>query len=315
MVMYYPYFRGKQFELVLLRERADFISSNPINPIIEFVRDNSSSAHRVLGNLVECEAEFTVIINPLVGDLVGRQDTVLDFISGVVPPDYENISLGYIVNRNTDVGELRETIRVGDRESYTIIHYGHADGERISAETNSSDRVKTHIFIDDYTSRLYRRHFRKEGVERVLIRDGFRIMRNVDYQPSEHFSDLHITYTDDGMDGFGDFLIVGDEYRETGGPAFAIAIHLTYLGEEADMFVMHFVSERSGSPVDPAGKFQEALEKLMEELNRQDTLLFCSNACDEYRDLFESSHFPGLGYVKKLSMQHHLELLSDFLNR
>jgi hypothetical protein len=315
MVMYYPYFRGKQFELVLLRERADFIGSNPINPIIEFVRDNSSSAHRVLRNLVDSEAKFTVIINPLVGDLVGEQDTVLGFIDGVVPADYEDMSLGYIVNRDTDIRDLREMIRARDRENYAIIHYGHADGERISVETNSCDRVKTHIFIDNYTSRLYRRHFRKDGVRRVLIRDGFRIMRNEDYPPSEHFSDLHITYMDDGMDGFGDFLIVGDEYREVGGPAFAVAVHLTYLDPEEDMFVMHFVSERSGSPVDPAGKFQEALEKLVEELDRPGTLLFCSDACDEYRDLFESSHFPGLGYVKKLSMQHHLELLSDFLNR
>ena len=117
------------------------------------------------------------------------------------------------------------------------------------------------------------------------------------------------------MDGFGDFLIVGEEYREAGGPAHAVAIHLTNLNKEDDMFVMHFVSERAGSPVDPAGKFQEAIEKLVAELDRQGTLLFRSDACNEYRDLFERSHFPGLGYAKKLSMQHHLELLADFLNR
>jgi hypothetical protein len=31
------------------------------------------------------------------------------------------------------------------------------------------------------------------------------------------------------MDGFGDFLIVGDDYSESGGPAYAIAIHLTFI--------------------------------------------------------------------------------------
>ena len=30
------------------------------------------------------------------------------------------------------------------------------------------------------------------------------------------------------MDGFGDFLIVGDDYSDTGGPAYAVAIHLTF---------------------------------------------------------------------------------------
>lgn len=313
--MYYPYFRGKQFELVLLREMADFIASNSINPIIEFVKDNFSSVQRVLGNLVDSEAKFTVIINPLCGELVGEQDKILGFIEDVVPPNYENMSLGYIVNLDTGIQHLRETIRGGDRENYAIIHYGHADGGIISAEANSSDNVKTHIFIDNYTSKLYQRHFRRDGVRRVLIQDGFRRMRNEDYPPNEHFSDLHITYTDEGMDDFGDFLIVGDEYREAGGPAYAIAIHLTYLNSEEDMFVMHFISERTGSPVDPAGKFQEALEKLVAELDRQGTLLFSSEACNEYRTLFDSSHFPGLGYAKKLSMKHHLELLSDFLNR
>lgn len=114
--MYYPYFRGKQFELVLLREMADFIASNSINPIIEFVKDNFSSVQRVLGNLVDSGAKFTVIINPLCGDLVGEQDKILGFIEGVVPPNYENMSLGYIVNLDTGIQHLRETIRGGERE-------------------------------------------------------------------------------------------------------------------------------------------------------------------------------------------------------
>ena len=312
--MYYPYFRGKQFELVLLRERAGFIASNPINPIIEFVKDNTNSVNRVLETLVAYRANFTVVINPLWGELVGEQDKILGFIEDVVPPGYEYMSLGYIVKPDTDISHLRQTIRNGERNNYTIIHYGYADGQGLSEETNSSKKVRTHAFIDSYTSRLYRKHFRGDGFQRVLVRDGFRRrVRNVDYPLNEHFSDLHVTYEDEHMDGFGDFLIVGDEFREAGGPAYAVAIHLTYLNSEDDMLIMHFVSERTGSPVDPAGKFREALEKLVAELERQGTSLFCSDACNEYKELFERSHFPGLGYVKKLSMQHHLELLADFL--
>jgi len=313
--VYYPYFRGKQFELVLLREMSEFIASQPINPVIELVKDNPSSIQRVLGSLINQEANFTIVINPLYGELIGKQTKILDFIEQFVPTDYEKISLGYIAGPNTDVKHLTQTIRNGKRENYTIIHYGYTDGQNLSKETNRSDRVKTHIFIDGYTSKLYQRHFRADGVERVLIRDGFRLRRNEDYPPSDHFSDLHITHTDEGVEGFGDFLIVGDEYREAGGPAYAIAIHLTYLDMEDDMFVRHFISDRTGSPLDPAGKFLEALEKLVAELDGPRTLLFCSDACKEYRDLFERSHFPGLGYVKKLSMQHHMELLADFLSR
>ena len=35
-------------------------------------------------------------------------------------------------------------------------------------------------------------------------------------------------------------MIVGDDYMESGGPAYAVAIHLTYLNKEGDMFIRHF---------------------------------------------------------------------------
>ena len=117
------------------------------------------------------------------------------------------------------------------------------------------------------------------------------------------------------MDGFGDYLIVGDDYSETGGPAYAVAIHLTYIGAEDDIFIYHFLSDQTDSPIDPGGKFIEALAKLVKELKRPNSTIFKSKACLEYLDLFDKKHFPGLGYVKKLSMQHHIELIADVLKR
>lgn len=38
--MYYPYFRGKQYELIAIRERAGLIAENDFVPIIEPVKDN-----------------------------------------------------------------------------------------------------------------------------------------------------------------------------------------------------------------------------------------------------------------------------------
>jgi hypothetical protein len=37
-----------------------------------------------------------------------------------------------------------------------------------------------------------------------------------------------------------------------------------------------------------------------------------SDAVEEFRWLHEKRHFPGLGYVKKLSMNHHIETLADY---
>jgi hypothetical protein len=149
----------------------------------------------------------------------------------------------------------------------------------------------------------------------VLLRDGFQRRRNADHPPVELFSDLHITYEEEDMDGFGDFLIVGDDYVEGGGPAYAVAIHLTFIDPDRDevMYLYHFVSTTKDTPTDPAGKFAQALDKLIKRLDGGTSHLFNSNAINEFRELHAKGHFPGLGYVKKLSMNHHIETLADFL--
>ena len=109
-------------------------------------------------------------------------------------------------------------------------------------------------------------------------------------------------------------MIVGDDYSDTGGPAWAVAIHLTYLNKDNDMFIYHFLSKQSESPTNPAGKFLEALEEMVKEIKKEGSLTFESKACKEYLRYHKSQHYPGLGYAKKLSMQHHLELISNYLN-
>jgi hypothetical protein len=80
------------------------------------------------------------------------------------------------------------------------------------------------------------------------------------------------------------------------------------------MFIKHYVSDRTNSPVDPGGKFLEALDKLIEDLNANYKLL-PTRATEEYKKLHDRKHFPGLGMVKKLSMQHHVELMADYLEK
>jgi hypothetical protein len=118
------------------------------------------------------------------------------------------------------------------------------------------------------------------------------------------------------MNGFGDFLIVGDDYSETGGPAYAVAIHLTFIDGDKDnaMYIYHFLSNRQSTPKDPAGKFAEALEKMIRKLNATGSKIFPSEAVREFRQLHARGHFPGLGYLKKLSMQHHIETLADYFS-
>lgn len=117
------------------------------------------------------------------------------------------------------------------------------------------------------------------------------------------------------MQGFGDFLIVGDDYTEGGGPAYAVAIHITFInGEDEDiMYIRHFLSDERTTPTDPARKFGQALDNLIEHLESDQSQILETSAIAQFRELHEEGHFPGLGQVKKLSMIHHIETLADYL--
>jgi len=314
--MYYPYLRGKQFELILLRDNAEFIAGNNIHPIIEPVKSDFKALIRAVKVLNEKGVNYTLIVNPQAGQKPVKALNILKELIDDSFKDYQNLSIGYILHAESRISDLIALIKKYGTFNFSILHYGYTNGKEVASAIKNYDNIKSHIFIDGFAGKLYQRHLKKDGIKRVLIRDGFKPQRkNSLYPHSEHFSDLHITFPDEGMDGFGDYLIVGDDYTEAGGPAYAVAIHLTYLDNDNDMFIYHFISDQTDSPTDPGGKFLEALEKLIEAINKPKSLIFKLRACTEYIELHKKKHYPGLGYVKKLSMQHHIELIADFIKR
>ena len=314
--MYYPYFRGKQFELILLRDNAEFLSKNNIHPIIEPVKSNFTALIRAMDVLNKKDVPCTLIVNPQAGQKPVPTENILNELLEDTFQDYNNISIGYILHAKSDLDELISLLQRYNASKFSIIHYGYTKGKEAASSIETYKNITDHIFIEKYTGKLYQKQFSKSNAKKILLRDGFKPQKkNANYPPDEHFSDLHITYLDEGVDGFGDFLIVGDEYTESGGPAYAVAIHLTYLDNDNDMFIYHFISNQNHSQTDPGGKFLEALFKLVEEVNKPDSLIYKSRACLEYLDLYKRKHFPGHGSVKKLSMQHHVELIAEFMKQ
>ncbi len=315
--MYYPYFRGKQNELILLRDHAQFISRSAVIPIIEPVKQNFKPVIRCLNSLIECEAEFVFIINPKCGELVGKTDVLLDVFREHDLLSYKKMTLGYIVDESSNLSGLELFSKSHPNSNIALIHYGYLNSIELNKLTSRLGNITKHVFMEDHAKLRYRRRFKKENNDKVLIRDSFIKRANREYPASELFSELHITYEEDeNCDGFGDFLIAGEEFSESGGPAYAVAIHLTYIDGDADndMYIKHYVSDRKSTPTDPGGKFLEALEKLYED-TKINTKIYKSNAIGEFIKHYDNKHFPGLGVVKKLSMQHHVELMAYFLIR
>ena len=309
--MYHPYFRGKQFELITIRETAQLLAQSEFVPIIEPVKEALGGLQRTLKAVCDGEGKAVVIVNPYHGD--HREDgtgisTLLE--NGYVGND--SIAAGILLKEDMTLGEALDCYQLHKVHTPTFIHAGFTEAKALAEELGDELSHTRNIFFEAYCGKLYRKHFVEST--RILMRDGFKRRRNADYPPLEEFSDLHATFEEEGMDGFGDFLIVGDDYSESGGPAYAVAIHLTFIDPDKDdaMYIYHFVSKTKDTPTDPAGKFAEALRKLIDKLDSGTSKLLETSAIQEFRELHAKGHFPGLGYVKKLSMKHHIETLADY---
>lgn len=310
--MYHPYFRGKQFELITIREMAPLMAASGFVPIIEPVREALKGLERALTEICNASGKAIVIVNPFHGDYAEDGNGISTLLeNGFL--DNGDIMAGILLKNQMDTAEALACYGKHEAHSPTFIHAGFTEAKDLAHMLGDRLEETRHVFFEKHCHKLYRKHF-KGAAKRVLLRDGFERRRNADHPPVEAFSDLHLTYGEEDMDGFGDFLIVGDDFKEGGGPAYAVAIHLTFIDPDRDemMYVYHFVSTTKDTPTDPGGKFAQALNKLIIKLDSGTSHLFESQAIKEFRVLHERGHFPGLGSVKKLSMNHHIETMADF---
>lgn len=311
--MYHPYFRGKTYELITIRETANLLASCGFTPIIEPVREALNGLERALDAVRSENGSAIVIVNPDCGDHSTDGRSISEFLSDKFA-DEDGIAVGILLKPGMTTEEAMDIFHSHGGHRRALIHAGFTDAKGLASELADHLAETKQVFLEEHCGKLYRRHFTK-APERILIRDGFVRRKNADYSPMEGFSDLHCTYQEEGATGFGDFLVVGDVYTEGGGPAYAVAIHLTYIAPNEDdvMNIYHFVSTTRDTPTDVPGKFKQALTKLIDALESGQSNLIESTSVQEFRTLHQRGHFPGLGYVKKLSMNHHIETLADFL--
>ncbi|WP_026970840.1 sce7725 family protein [Aliagarivorans marinus] len=299
--MYLPYLRGKQFELLAARELSQSLSPATFRPIIEPVRANLSPLLRTIKYLNDNKFKPLVVLNPSVGDFKGSHSHLFELL-GEAGIDY----LPCAVVRGGNVAEARAVIR-SLSDGFALQITGGIDNDSIQLATDAELTVVDSDLPPAAISRL---------ANTVLFGDFFKKQkRNADYSKESSFSHLHTSFQNiNNSIGFSDYTIVGSDYSESGGPAYVVTIHLSYINKDMfdEMFVRHYSSTDDGTPTDPAGKFAEALENLIFDVDNEN-IYFASTSLDEFRALHSKGHFPGLGQVKKLSMKHHIETVCNFL--
>lgn len=308
MTTYYPYLRGKQSELLALRELAPQIAeSHLIRPIIEPVNDNPTT--RISLDLyIQNAMPFGLIVNPKHGKFQGRE---MELQQNLIEPslgDYENYFPILQVYRTTPMSEINWFRATYSHLLRGVIYNSEPTDPRVSDALRNDSNVYYHIFIDGNISADFMKQV--PAVRRVLIRDNFnKQVRNSDYPPTEHFTDLNIASGNPESVAWGDYSIQGDNYSETGGPAYAVAIHHVHAAQSGGehLEVSHILSDRQDTDVDSPGKIIEAVTNLVARIDNlypNDT-----SSCREYRNMARTRVSRGLPYLKRLGIRHHLEML------
>lgn len=320
--MYYPYFRGRQNELLCLREllEEDRLSEKII-PVLEPVKF-SSTFFGTLEKFIEKDREIILIMNPSVGKFLKEYKKAIDDTEGEKQEEKkdklrktmeeykeilknEHICKAYLVNSKV----INKVLELAPEEKNKIYLLNQDRGnDDFYVEYGEQLSVRASFIPKD-------EDFKDEVVgDAIILEDCYqKEKRNVDYIDKSDvlFSKNHLVFARRGYQGFSDYSIVGNEYEESGFAPLAIAIHVVYFGAKNELRVHHFVSDSNKNISDPAGKFEEAMDKLVEwpEIGK----IKHTKGLNSLINYYENGRFPGLGVIKKFSLMHHMELMGEFL--
>lgn len=315
-MIYFPYLRGKQYELIALRDICSFATNTEIlSPIIEPVKKINTTLTKTLINLKEEGINFNFIFNPQEskgeiqpGDYENYMADVTAILSG-----YKNYQPAFLINEDVNIPLIIRSITTHRLENISLIITQPPRVEYDFDQLLKATSIKYTILQDDSSVRRLSRKIRPSCANLIFLADRFNIKTpNIKYKDpeDEFFSNDHIFYKEEGYTGFSDYLTIGNSYTDGGFLPYAVAIHLTYFDKENNLRIRHFLSDSNEDNSDIPGKVAEALSKLVPFIDARNMHTI---ACEQFRNIFQNGLYPGLGSIKKLSMLNHMELLYNFI--
>lgn len=304
--MYFPYFRGRQYELLALKELAlGELISDKIIPVIEPIKF-IPALHASITAFNNAKLQFGLILNPNVGDLVAEDDDSINLL-------VDKLSLSKMIIPSVLINE-------STKETITKLKQKDIPNQKILAVLDRHDYLNIYCSLFEQAAPYYtlcpdeRLIRRKVKQNKILFEDCFnKRNRNADYPEDEFFSDNHLDLEADNYVGFGDYSIVGSEYIETGFAPYAVAIHIVYFAEDSSLRIKHFISDSNDDISDVAGKFYQAVTKL-HNWYRKGQKKQLTTGLQILLEHYKNGTYPGLPTLKKLSIMHHLELVGKYLD-
>lgn len=249
-----------------------------------------------------------VIINPLVGALVN---------SNAILALYQTANLTFIPCVAFSMNNFAHAVSLANQlitDNLTFATYFKDEPVQNVTAITSRASINT-VFTTQNTSL----HFLSTMPNLVKLQDCFSAQnRNADYSSFPYiYTDAHLTYLSmPNSIGFGDYQMVGEPFNENGGPARAVAIHITYINSQHHdyMFIRHSVSTiNSGTTTDTANKCMQALTDLVTFANQTSDLDQTTLGFRGLQDYLTRRHYPNLGPIKECSIMHHIETYNRYL--
>lgn len=310
--MYYPYLRARQFELITIR---DLVAEGTIQdtacPVLEPVKESISNLTLVHKVLRDKDFNCFLIVNPLVGELVGDTNFFLEYISTL--EDCKFLPAFHYADNSEYILQSIHNYGLTSCMLICLDNFSKEESLKVLCENPAF----THIMLLDPAKYRNLNRFIK-GLNKAFIRldDVFeKQQKNADYLDvaAHKFSEEHLYYEKENYQGFADFTVLPREFIDGGSTPRAVVIHLTYLNAEAEdeIWIRHFTSITNDSIANVQGKFAEAARKAIEYCDENH---LTNSAIEELRTYYDETRYPGLGTVKKISIKNHLLVVSNYLS-
>lgn len=308
-MIYFPVLRSKRNELVAIKESKLLFDQENVLPIIEpfHETDMNSFIQFVAKHKLPC----IVVINPIVGEFVLDNRKLISMLNSIAGTNHR-LNLGFNLHSGITNSQIDDFFDIYPDWGKVIIHHcEYKDQNKVM----KNKTVKAHIFNkDNHLSDDYINVCPKDKC--VLLADNFvKQSTNKDYlkKKKDFFSKQLVNSDNEKLLGFSDYLTIGKDLNDGFTPK-CVAIHVTTFEKSTrQLFVNHYVSDVNSNTQNQ----REVPEKYLDAKNKFNSDFENGRSdfldTDVLNEFYADNEFHGLGFLKKISIKHHIELVNTLL--
>jgi len=311
--VYFPYLRGKQTEILAVRESSGFLAAGRIVPVFEPTNVKPLAEARFL-RIAQDGVRFAVIVNSAHGTVgIPSESDVAQLINRIEAQNPGMVLPAFEIRSDADLAGLTQFAQQFASRRCVIVHRDHnLSGGALQGATRPLGQAPVQILREGGPAESAIRSLRSAGI--VLLRDGFRRRdRNADYPSLSSFDDLFYTYRRRRFHGFSDFSIVGDHFGRGGNPQ-TVALHLTEPSQN-NIVTNHFVSRYPPASVAISVHYLDALALLKAYTGVPANAPFDTQGVGLFLESFRRGSYHALWKPKQWSMMHHMEFIDREFQR